>query len=148
MSINLNSRTTVNQFLNGKILDKNKMVFNCSCLRISLYKIPWNILSLLPSQKTLKKQHWPLFTYAKFASVSEGICNKLLIHYPICSFNFMSSRHTITIYTFYNKCANKVAENNMEKSIINFRFLTVAETLDLSLLFKRDSFFVKIMHAC
>lgn len=60
----------------------------------------------------------------------------------------MSSRQTITIYTFYNKWENKVAANNMEKSIINFRFLTVAETLDLFLLFKRDSFFVKIMHAC
>jgi hypothetical protein len=60
----------------------------------------------------------------------------------------MSSRKTITIYTFYNKWANKVAANNMEKSIINLRFPTVTETLDLSLLLKRDSFFVKIMYAC
>lgn len=60
----------------------------------------------------------------------------------------MSSHKTITIYTFYNKWANKVAANNMEKSIINSRFLNVAETLELSLLFKRDGFFVRNMQAC
>lgn len=42
----------------------------------------------------------------------------------------------------------KVAANNMEKSIINFRFPNVAETLELSLLFKRDGFFVRNMQAC
>lgn len=66
----------------------------------------------------------------------KGICDKLVIHYLICSLSFMSSCKTITIYTFYNKWANKVVANNMEKSIINFRFPNVAETLELSFLFK------------
>lgn len=77
----------------------------------------------------------------------KGICDKLGIHYLICSLRFMSSRKTITKHTFYNKWANKVVANNMEKSIINFRFSNVAETLDLSL-FKRDGLFVRNMQAC
>lgn len=60
----------------------------------------------------------------------------------------MSSHKTITIYTPYNEWANKMVANNMGKSIINFRFPNVAETLELFLLFRRNGSFVRNMQAC
>lgn len=60
----------------------------------------------------------------------------------------MSFRKIIIIYIFYNKWVNKVVVNNMEKLIINLRFLIVIEILDFFFFLKRDSFFVKIMYVC
>lgn len=100
-------------------------------------------------RKDLDKVYIDHFSFMPgLALCLKGICDKLVIHYLICSLRFMSSRKTIIIYTFYNKWANKVVANNMEKSIINFRFSNVAETLELSLPFKRDGFFVRNMQAC
>lgn len=121
------------------------MFLSCSYLRIS----PFLFSFLGAIRKDLDKVCIDHFSFMPgLALCLKGICDKLLIHYLICSLSFMSSCTTITIYTFYNKWANKVAANNMEKSIINFRFPNVAETLELSLLFKRSGFFVRNMQAC
>lgn len=57
----------------------------------------------------------------------------------------MSFRKIIIIYIFYNKWVNKVVVNNMEKLIINFRFLNVVEILEFFFFFERDGFFVRNM---
>lgn len=119
------------------------MFFNCCYLRI----LPFHFLSGV--RKDLDKMCIDHFSFMPgLALCLKGKRDKLVIHYLIYSLSFMSSRKTISIYTFYNKWASKVAANNMEMSIINFRFPNVAETLELSLVFRRDGFFVRNMQAC